>query len=917
MDSNQYKQKIFDALDKKQIQWQALVLLWEAIGPFVTAIAAVSSIGFSIYSLATGGAGEDFQSPTFGYADSGPRYSFGALRTTVTNEIPVPIIYGEVKLAGNIIYQSDQETIGSESQMYRCICWGEGEVNSIGTEKINDIAIGDLTGCSSTTYVGTGVQNVDSRFSDSVKGLRYTSYSAQTVTTSEDLRGGNPNHTAMVEGLIIKTWDGSSFTGATFSRNPAACIRDFLTNTRYGLGIPEAAIDDASFGEVYSWCDTVIPESEGAGTETRALLDYVIDSRRPALDILQSILSTFGGYLVMSGSTFKLRVEGTQSVSQAFNMDSILKRTFQYQKASKDEIANRIAVQYIDPDYNYTKVIALAEDKIDQDDRSDRAMGENVVSQEYSMLGVTRFSQASRMANLYLYLGKLCSTFCSFDVSIDALAAEVGDIVTVTHDTPYWTAKPFRILGIQLTEKNTLTLTCKEYNASIYTDNPGSGISVPDYGTPPNPFEAPKDITNIALEEIGWRNEDGTHIANVDITWTQPSETQYVTGYAIQYAQDGGSYEDAGFVSVGDNYFRVQNVDVGSEYTFKILTFNQESLKSSGVTSDLITIVGKDAPPSNVTGFQINQYADNLLFTWNDINDVDRYFYEIRTGASWATGTIAKTFIFGTEYLYSNINIGTFSYWIKAIDRSGNYSATALGASITVATIPNQNIIATQSENPTWSGTHVQTMVSGTSCAIDYGFVSGNYTTDAIDLGSVVQGKLTVNYTASTGGISAFDSEPAAAWDTYSTLSWLGYANPSQDDISFYISTSDDNATYSSYELVQYADYTCRYFKIQSILQRNSIEDTLLLNTLTLNFDVPDVIETGQDLSCPTPTGVYQAFTKTFHKTPSVGVIGYHPSGTFMTPILTNKTKDGFTVMLRDEDAAAISGTCDWKAIGW
>jgi hypothetical protein len=58
----------------------------------------------------------------------------------------------------------------------------------------------------------------------------------------------------------------------------------------------------------------------------------------------------------------------------------------------------------------------------------------------------------------------------------------------------------------------------------------------------------------------------------------------------------------------------------------------------------------------------------------------------------------------GNRYIALDLKVGTQSYWIKAVDKSGNYSENATEAIITVENIPFMNAIISISEQPTWTG---------------------------------------------------------------------------------------------------------------------------------------------------------------------------------------------------------------------
>ena len=521
---DEYKQEILRALDAGQICGDVGAIIGGVVGAIVgfviggiTGALAGWTLGCAIGGLFSS---TDSDSMSAGVAGLGtpqsPRYGFGALSNTFTNEIPVPVLYGQLRLAGNCVYQSDPGEI-----IYRCIALAEGEIQQITDVKANDKLLSTLSGCSSTAYLGTSTQSVDSRFSSAVDGLRHVAYLAVTLQTSDQLKGGNPTITCEAQGLKVSTWNGSSWTVTkTFSRNPVACLRDFLTNSRYGGGVSEASIDSSTWGYAYNYCAAQTTAVGGSGTEVRAYLDYIIDGRRLLLDTVSNILATFNGFLIFSGSKIKLKIEKDEAVSQTFDMSNIIKGSFTYSEASKDSIANRVKVQYIDPGYNYTKIFAQADDPLDQEDRRNLGFGEDIVIQEISLLGITRYSQAARQAKIFLHLAQACSIYCTLGVSSDALAAEVGDVISITHDVSKWSAKKFRILAIEATKDDKLKLYCREYDSSIYSGY-SSGYIAPDYGDVVDQSTPPNSPMNFSVTQ----NLDG-----VQFTWDTPTN---IFGVAI------------------------------------------------------------------------------------------------------------------------------------------------------------------------------------------------------------------------------------------------------------------------------------------------------------------------------------------------------------------------------------------------
>jgi hypothetical protein len=101
---------------------------------------------------------------------------------------------------------------------------------------------------------------------------------------TDTLQGALPNITVEILGRLVRV--GSFGATLTWSDNPAWCVMDFLTNTRYGLGIPDGEIDLAGFQVWATYCDQDI------GGERRHTFNYTLDRDVRAQ---QALLEMMGG----------------------------------------------------------------------------------------------------------------------------------------------------------------------------------------------------------------------------------------------------------------------------------------------------------------------------------------------------------------------------------------------------------------------------------------------------------------------------------------------------------------------------------------------------------------------------------------------------------------------------------------------
>lgn len=186
-----------------------------------------------------------------------------------------------------------------------------------------------------------------------------------TFTTQSDF-SGNPTVSCVIQGR--KIYD--TRTGKTsYSTNPAMCLRDFLLSKRYGLGkwFSSSMLDDESWKESANYCDQVITFRDGSGALVKAKryeLNMVIDQKRSGLEWVQEILACFAGFLVYSDGKLKLRIEKPTPVSYKFTDSNCSNLKISPLKLS--ETPNKYEVTIIDPLNNWSSIKALCEDFADQ-----------------------------------------------------------------------------------------------------------------------------------------------------------------------------------------------------------------------------------------------------------------------------------------------------------------------------------------------------------------------------------------------------------------------------------------------------------------------------------------------------------------------------------------------------------------------
>jgi hypothetical protein len=249
---------------------------------------------------------------------------------------------------------------------------------------------------------------------------------------------------------------------------------------------------------------------------------------------------------------------------------------------------------------------------------------------------------------------------------------EVGDVVTVSHDVSEWTNKEFRILEIAEEENDEMKITAQEYNEAIYSDD-GVVKQISSDTSLPNPFAEPDSVTNLSLVEEAEVLGDGTWVPRIKVSWTRPDYIIWNSANIYISNDDGATWNYITKVSAEEYIIKELSPDT---YKVKVVSESKQQRKEDFglAVAGQITVHGKDSNPSDVNWGTCN-FKDEIILRWQPISDNDLKAYEIRTDENW--GNDDSSLIYRGDGLKANIDDPTqrtYTFHIKALDRSGNYS---------------------------------------------------------------------------------------------------------------------------------------------------------------------------------------------------------------------------------------------------
>ena len=680
----------------------------------------------------------------------------GVLVNKLNANSHIPVVYGTRKVGGNVVFL---ETSGTDNQyLYMALVLSEGEINDISSIFVNDNQVtftGDLADNTQVTvassdsnfFDGSSLITVEPHFgSDSQTAssllstltswtsnhrLRGLAYLAIRFEWNNDKFGSLPTVQAVVQGKKVYNPNlDSTVTGGSgshradtsstweYSDNPIYQLLDYLRNDRFGMGITNNYFDSnfADWQVAGDVCDTNITPFSGASQIDLIDSHTVVDTSKRAIDIVKDFIRGARAYLNFSGGQYKILVETTGTASISLTEDNII-GGISVQSKSKNSRYNRVIVSFINPGKNYQSdnaqfppVDETGLASADQHSTMKTADGGLLLEGRFDFSMFTSPYQAQEMAEIILRRSR-SSIDISLTADANALDLAVGDLVNVTHATPGFSAKAFRVQGMSLNPDQTVSLQCSEHQDSFYTFGTQQEVAtIPDTNLP-NPFSV-LPPASISLDDELVEYADGIVITRLLIT-IGASTDLFVDNYEVQIKQtldpNGDSVTDSFREIAVGKILEYQHLNVidGATYQVRVRAVNSIGSKSTFISTTRTIIGGVDAP-SNVEDFAVELHGqDHLKLTWTPPSansDLDISFYEIRyqnvtSGANWLNSTnLVRCPRRKCDNAIVPARVG--SYLIKAVDKNGNTSAEATIISTNISAIQSYQQISSFSEIP-------------------------------------------------------------------------------------------------------------------------------------------------------------------------------------------------------------------------
>jgi hypothetical protein len=474
---------------------------------------------------------------------------------------PVPLVYGTQWHMPDVVFSRND---GNLTRME--VLLSMGEIQGVVTVLVNDIIIPQGVGGQNMTATGwwnliaAGTRNgeQDPNFGDGGGGPigdPYGSMAYLSVVVPNQINDGSsiPTVQVLMQGMKLLTFDTSGNSlGAQFSSNPAWVLLDILRRSAYALD----EIDCASFATAAAYCDGFISVDDpivGEVSVPRFECNFALKYQRSAGEIIRSLRNSSRIYLVLNTSgLLEARIENTFALQQPtlpansnstvmfnggwpayeFDQTSIARNSdgsanFKISSKGAQDTPNQLTVEFQDEFNQYQQ------DSFSLTDGNDSDLCGQIIAANWDAMGISNFSQASRMLLLGLNRGIEGNQFVEFETSVKALGLMPGDLITVTYLKENLERTPFRVQKITPGASfRTAIISAQLHNDLWYSDTasgiisgrgwqagPGSGIPSPVGGTV---LDSNGNL-QLGITEAEIVGSNGSSEVELTVAFTEPS----------------------------------------------------------------------------------------------------------------------------------------------------------------------------------------------------------------------------------------------------------------------------------------------------------------------------------------------------------------------------------------------------------
>ena len=684
----------------------------------------------------------------------------------------------------------------------------------------------------------------------------------------------------------------------------------------------------------------------GGGTENKYETHGIVYNDIAPMNIIDNMLTSCVGILSYTNGKFVLKGGQYVSPTMSLDEDDFISQINLQTKQSRKELFNTVKGIFTSDETNFQPSdypMVTSSTFVDAD-------GETIFA-DIDLPFTKSSAMAQRIAKITLFKNRQ-QMVLSAKLSMKGFKLQVGDTVQVSNTRLGFTNKVFEVAEWVFdsgTENIGINVILKETASSVYDWNAEESAFVLDNTTLPRPEDVSVPAI-VVTDELRIYAETPITVLKVVCSSSQGTTNEF------EVEAKNTNETGAEFITLGrskGNIFELVNAQDGAIYEVRARSINAFNVHSEFTTTSH-EVIGKTAPPSDVTNFSTNVIGDFVHLNWTPIPDLDLSHYVIRHTSDTSSATFQEGSIVAKKVGKPANSIvlpaQTGTYMIKAIDVINLESVNATKSAIILNRINNDlNVVTTSTQSPNFTagtlgtdleivtrdGTKFLQLIEGilfddttgnfddaTGNFDDGGNTSsfnseGNYDFPVIDLGAIYSSRITISTTFTRFDTASLFDAINGNFDDREGLFDGSYEDHNDINVEHFISVSNDNSTYTDFRSYQLGEYKGRYIKIRTQLQGFVSSVTPAISVLSATIDMPDRTTAEDDVASGTASGGKAiTFSPAFKELQGLGISAQSlATGDFYE--LTSKSETGFTIKFKNSSGSVVDRSFDYVAKGY
>jgi predicted phage tail protein len=263
-------------------------------------------------------------------------------------------------------------------------------------------------------------------------------------------------------------WDGT-FGAATWCADPAWCLWDLLTSTRYGPSIPETSLDRYDFFAISQYCNELVSDGFG-GQEPRFQVNLLINTREEVYNVIQQFASIFRGIAYYGAGSLVIMADKPTDPQYLLGPANVVDGNFSYSGSSQKSRHTTATVAYQTYD-------GLGEVEFEYVEDADAVTKFGVINKDVKAFGCYSRGQAHRLGKWTLLMEQNLSETVTFAVSIDSgIVLRPGVVISIADPVKSGSRRLGRITAASTT---TVTVDSSIGLPTTIANNPTISVLLP------------------------------------------------------------------------------------------------------------------------------------------------------------------------------------------------------------------------------------------------------------------------------------------------------------------------------------------------------------------------------------------------------------------------------------------------------